>query len=583
MSKPMQRGPAWRRWTAAGGLLFAGIASAGDLLFTASFDEAPEGPYNDYEAARFLTQATFGPTRAEITRLRQIGYNAWLNEQFALPFSGHQNYLDQIATIPEDVGQHIRYEAFMQRALSAPDQLRQRLALALSEILVISDQSGAINGEPFAMAHYYDQLGTHALGNYRALLEKVTLDPVMGHYLSMFRNQRPDPVNNVRPDENYAREIMQLFSIGLVALNPDGSAVDGDPATPGVQTVASYDQDTIRGFAHVFTGWAWFNCPADNFEYCGPGATGAGWLQPMAPNVEFHALEGNKQLLDYPGVALPGGILPADPRPGATTQTVRDNLAAALDNVFGHPNVGPFISRRLIQRLVSSNPSPAYLGRVAAKFNNNGNNVRGDLGAVVRAILLDPEARARPVTGATAGKLREPLLRWTQVWRALFAADPNGRFNDWYVWYPYATVQAPLHANSVFNFFLPDYANPGADVAQAGLVSPEFQIETDTFLTRFTNLLDGFVTWQYSGNNSQFLDPDITRVSIEREKILSANVEQLLEHLDVLLMGGSMSPFMRSTLRNHLAAIPLGDDNGYRRATDALSVILASPEFVIEK
>ena len=565
------------------GLLLSGVVGAGDLLFTASFDEPPEGPYNDYEAARFLTQASFGPTRAEITRLRGIGYNAWLNEQLALPFSGHQAYLDQIAAIPEDVYHNIRYEAFMQRAMSAPDQLRQRLALALSEIFVVSDQSGAINGEPFALAHYYDLLGTNAFGNYRSLLEKITLDPVMGHYLSMFRNQKPDPANNVRPDENYAREIMQLFSIGLVELNSDGSVIDDDLVAPGIQSIPSYNQDTIRGFAHVFTGWAWFNCAANNFEFCGPGATGAGWFQPMAPNVEFHALEGDKQLLVYPGVALPGGVLMADPRPGATVQTVRDNLAAALDNVFGHPNVGPFIARRLIKRLVSSNPDPGFVARVASVFNNNGSNVRGDLGAVVRAILLDPDARARPVAGSSKGKLREPLLRWTEVWRALSAQDPNGRFNDWYVWYPYASVQAPLHANSVFNFFLPDYANPGADVAQAGLVSPEFQIETDTYLTRFTNLLDGFVTWQYTGNTSQFLDPDITLVNIERERALSANVDQLLEHLDVLFMGGTMSPFMRDTLRNHLNGIPVGAGNGYRRVTDALSLILVSPEFAIEK
>lgn len=583
MSNRVLRGHPGRCLTTLAGLLFTGIAGAGDLLFTASFDESPEGPYNDYEAARFLTQATFGPTRAEITRLRQIGYNAWLNEQLALPFSAHQPYLDQIAAIPEDVYHNIRYEAFVQRALSAPDQLRQRVALALSEILVVSDQSGAINGEPFALAHYYDLLGNNAFGNYRSLLEKVTLDPVMGHYLSMFRNQKPDPANNVRPDENYAREIMQLFSVGLVNLNTDGTVIDADPGTPGIQSLPTYNQDTIRGFAHVFTGWAWFNCPSDNFQFCGPGATGAGWFQPMAPNVTFHALEGDKQLLVYPGVSLPAGVLAADARPGATVQTVRDNLNAALDNVFGHPNVGPFLSRRLIQRLVSSNPSPAYVQRVASKFNNNGSNVRGDLGAVLRAILLDPEARARPLAGSANGKLREPLLRWTQVWRALSAQDPNGRFNDWYVWYPYATVQAPLHANSVFNFFLPDYANPGVDVAQAGLFSPEFQIETDTYLTRFTNLLDGFVTWQYSGNNSQFLDPDITLVNIEREKTLSANVDPLLEHLDVLLMGGTMSPFMRTTLKNHLSAIPVGADNGYRRVTDALSLILVSPEFAIEK
>jgi uncharacterized protein (DUF1800 family) len=563
--------------------MIATTANAGDLLFTASFDESPEGPYNDYEAARFLTQTTFGPTVAEIQRLRRIGYNAWLSEQLALPFSGHQAYLNQIAAIPEDVYHNIRYEAWTQRALTAPDQLRQRLAFALSEILVTSDQSGAVGGEPLALAHYYDLLGGNAFGNYRQLLELVTLDPVMGHYLSMFGNEKPDLASNRRPDENYAREIMQLFSVGLEQLNLDGTPVDGDPLTAGVQPVASYNQDTIRGFAHVFTGWTWFNCPINNWGGCGPGATGAGWFSPMSPNVEFHAFEDSKQLLNYSGVALPGGILPATPRPAnpANVQPVRDDLTAALNNIFNHPNVAPFVSRRLIQRLVSSNPSPAYVQRVASVFNNNGSGVRGDLRAVVRAIVLDSEARARPVVASSAGKLREPLLRWTQVWRAFAATNPNNRFNDWYVWYPYYTPQASLHSATVFNFFLPDYAAPGADVAQAGLFSPEFQIETDTFVTRFTNFLTTTATWWFSGNPS--LDPNDSRINIEREKALSANVDALLEHLDVLLMGGTMSPFMRTTLKNHLGQVPLADDNGYRRSTDALSLILTSPEFSIEK
>ncbi|PJA42333.1 MAG: DUF1800 domain-containing protein [Lysobacterales bacterium CG_4_9_14_3_um_filter_62_6] len=515
--------------------------------------------------------------------MRRIGYNAWLSEQLALPFSGHQPYLDQIAAIPEDVYHNIRYEAWTQRALTAPDQLRQRVAFALSEILVTSDQSGAVGGEPLALAHYYDLLGSNAFGNYRQLLELVTLDPVMGHYLSMFGNEKPDLASNRRPDENYAREIMQLFSVGLEQLNLDGTPVDGDPLTVGVQPVASYSQDTIRGFAHVFTGWTWFNCPIDNWGGCGPGATGAGWFSPMSPNVEFHAFEDSKQLLNYSGVALLGGILPATPRPAnpANVQPVRDDLTAALNNIFNHPNVGPFVSRRLIQRLVSSNPSPAYVQRVASVFNNNGSGVRGDLRAVVRAIVLDSEARARPVVASSAGKLREPLLRWTQVWRAFAATNPNNRFNDWYVWYPYYTPQASLHSATVFNFFLPDYAAPGADVAQAGLFSPEFQIETDTFVTRFTNFLTTTATWWFSGNPS--LDPNDSRINIEREKALSANVEALLEHLDVLLMGGTMSPFMRTTLKNHLSQVPLADDNGYRRSTDALSLILTSPEFSIEK
>lgn len=558
-------------------LCCSSMVIAGDLLFTASFDESPEGPYNDYEASRFLSQTTFGATVPEIRRLRQIGYNAWLNEQFAMPLTAHRPYLQNLQAQQVDIYHNIRHEAWMQRALTAPDQLRQRLMFALSEILVTSDQSGALEGQPFGLTHYYDMLGTGAFGNYRTLLENVTLHPIMGHYLSMFGNRKPDPAINLRPDENYAREIMQLFSIGLVQLNLDGTRV-----LVGGQPVPTYNQETIAGFAHVFTGWKWFNCPANNWQWCGPGENGEGWLQPMGPNVEFHAVEGSKQLLNYSGVSLPGGIMPAGNRPTATVQTVRDNMTTALNNIFNHPNVGPFFSKLLIQRLVSSNPSPAYVQRVATVFNNNGSGVRGDLRAVVRSIVMDPEARARPVTGgSTGGKMREQALRWTQIWRAFGASDPDGRFDDWYLHWPYHTPVMPLHSPTVFNFYLPNYAAPGPDVAQAGLLSPEFQIETDTYVTRFNNLIEWFATDMHVGA----IPPDFdgTRLSFELERGMRNSPDQLLEHLDVLLMGGTMSASMRTTLRNYIVSVPVGDYNGYRRVTDALSLIVTSPEYIIEK
>jgi len=553
-------------------------ALAGTLLFSGGFDEPAEGPYNDYEASRFLSQATFGATLPEIRRLRMIGYNAWLNEQFAMPLTAHLPYLQNLQAQQIDIYHNIRNEVWMQRAMTAPDQLRQRVMFSLSEILVTSDQSGALEGQPFGLTHYYDMLGTGAFGNYRALLGNVTLHPVMGHYLSMFGNRKPDPSINLRPDENYAREIMQLFSIGLVQLN-----LDGTPVLAAGQPVPTYNQDTIAGFAHVFTGWKWFDCPANNWQWCGPGDTGAGWLQPMGANLEFHAVEGTKQLLNYPGVVLPGGVMPAGNRPTATVQTVRDNMNTALNNIFNHPNVGPFLSKLLIQRLVSSNPSPAYVQRVATVFNNNGSNVRGDLRAVIRAILLDSEARARPAANTTRGKLREQPLRWTQIWRAFGANDPDGRLDDWYIHWPYHTPVSVLHSPTVFNFYLPNYAAPGPDVAQAGLRSPEFQIETDTFVTRFNNLLSWFASDLHSGAVPS--DYDGVRLDFTREKQLAGNVDQLLEHLDMLLMGGTMSPSMRTILRTHLNSIPVGDyfGEGYRRTTDAISLIVTSPEYAIEK
>ena len=582
----------------AGALLaLAPTTRAGDLLFTASFDEPAEGPYNDYEAARFLTQATFGPTMPEIQRLRQIGYNAWLNEQLNLAFSSHRPYLDALAAANQDVGQNVRYEAFFQRALTAPDQLRQRVALALSEILVVSDQGAGLGGEPFALAHYHDLLGTHGFGNYRTLLEQVTLSPVMGRYLSMLQNRKPDEGSNVRPDENYAREIMQLFSVGLVQLNLDGTAVDGDTGIPGIQTVPTFNQNTIRGFAHVFTGWTFNGCPVREFEWCGAGETGAGWLQPMQipegpwwgntpPWFVWHAYLGDKQLLVYPGVSLAGGVLPGSPEPLAAhgNPTPYSNLVAALDNVAAHPNVGPFLAQRLIQRLVTSNPEPDYVARVASVFNNNGSGVRGDLRAMVRAVLMDPDARARPITGSIQGKLREPMLRMTQVWRAFAATNPSGRYQDWWIWWPGQYVpQMPLHARTVFNFFLPDY-QPAGEIAAAGWVAPEFQIQTDGYVTNFSNVLDT-MAWNYVGNPSEWADPDATKINLASERALSGNasIERLLERLDVLMMSGAMSTHMRNTLRTYLLAIPAGDEAGYRRAWEALWLIMVSPEYVIEK
>lgn len=578
------------RWSASI-LLALGLvaqAEAGTLIMTGDFDSASEGPHNDYEAARFLTQATFGPTPSEIARLRQMGYNAWLNEQFGTANSGHRSYLNQIATDPDiDIYHNIRREGWMQRAIFGPDQLRQRMAFALSEILVTSDKAGSLGGEPFALAHYYDILANQSFGNYREVLEQVTLSPVMGYYLSMFRNRKPDAANNIRPDENYAREIMQLFSIGLVQLN-----VDGTPVMVSGQTVPTYNQETIRGFAHVFTGFAWNNCPVRDFDWCSPGSTGDQWfLEMSAPQgngwdnlpLTYHAYEGNKQLLNYPGVSLPNGVMAAQPTYPGNTQTPRQNLETALDNIFLHPNVGPFISKLLIQRFVSSNPSPAYVGRVAAVFNNNGSGVRGDLRAVVRAILMDPEARTVPTDASGRGKLREPIIRVTQLWRALGATNRTNRIQDWYIHWPGNSIpQYALGANTVFNFFLPDYIPPG-EAAASNLHAPEFQIQTDNNVVAFSNVLDGLSRWQYTGNTSEWLDRDLMLNNLDSLRNLRTNPDALLERLDVLFMAGQMSPHMRTVLKNYILTFGAEEEGGYKRVTEAIWMIVMSPEYVIEK
>lgn len=584
------------------GLGLASQASAQTVIFSGGFEPPPGGPATDQDAMRFLTQATFGPTMPEFDHLNTIGINAWLDEQFARPFSGHRPYLDAIAALPEDpqdpgannVGNDTRNEVFFERALHAPDQLRQRVAFSLSEILVVSDQGGGLGGEPFALAYYYDLLGEHGFGNYRELLEQVTLSPVMGHYLSMFGNRKPDVANNIRPDENYAREIMQLFSIGLTRLNQDGTEMD-DPNQTGFQTIPTYNQETIRGFAHVFTGFTFTGCDVREFEYCSAWEHPERWFQPMtAPEGPWwdniyrvwHAYPENKQLLVYPGVALANGVLAGRPAPTALGSgvTAQQDLELALDNVFNHPNVGPFIGKQLIQRLVTSNPSPGYVSRVAAAFNNNGLGVRGDMKTVIRAILTDPEARGATTGAAPRGKLREPLLRMTQLWRAFAATDPSNRYNDWYIWYPGQYIpQSPLHARTVFNFFLPDY-KPAGEIATGGWVAPEFQIQTDGYVTNFSNVMDWLV-WNYAGNPSPWADAYATKINIEAERLLAGNatIDALIERLNLLLMSGSMSTHMKSTLRTYLLTVPAGDENGARRVWEALWMIMVSPEYVIEK
>ena len=417
----------------------------------------------------------------------------------------------------------------------------------------------------------------------------------MGSYLSMLGNRKPDVANNIRPDENYAREIMQLFSVGLVRLNPNGTEMD-DPNLPGFQTIPTYNQDTIRGFAHVFTGFTFNGCTVREFEYCSAWEHPERWTQQMnAPegpwwdNVYrvWHAYPESKQLLSYPGVALPNGLLAGRSEPTALNSgvTAQQDLETALDNVFNHPNVGPFVGKQLIQRLVTSNPSPSYVGRVAAAFNNNGQGVRGDMKAVIRAILTDAEARGAPTGTAPRGKLREPLLRMTQLWRAFDATDTSNRYNDWYIWYPGQYIpQSPLHSRTVFNFFLPDY-KPAGEIAAGGWVAPEFQIQTDGYVTNFSNVMDWLV-WNYVGNPSPWIDADSTKIDIETERLLAANnatLDALIERLNLLLMSGSMSSHMKSTLRTYLLTIPANDENGSRRVWEALWMIMVSPEYVIEK
>ena len=534
----------------------------------------------DSDAARFLTQATFGPTLSEIAYLRQVGYAAWLGEQFAMPASYQTPYLDAAAPDP---GPFTRMEAWFRHALGGQDpfvpaivhrdQLRQRVAFALSEIFVVSDRNDALYQQPYGMAGYYDVLVRNSFGNYRQLLEEVTLHPAMGLYLSMMGNMKPDPVRNVRPDENYAREVLQLFSIGLVRLNPDGTPMRDAMG----RTIPTYDQFTVKGFAHVFTGWNFADCPY--YEGCWfNDYTAPSWRVPMVAYPAHHDTAGSKQLLDYPGVALPAGVL----GPGGTAP---GNLDAALDNIFRHPNVGPFIARQLIQRLVTSNPRPEYVARVAARFDDNGAGVRGDLRAVIQAILFDTEARLPSLPGSGRvrephprfGKVREPLLRLTHLWRALDAGANNGRTTEWA---PEEYLgQAPLRAPSVFNFFSPSYQPVGEPTA-LGLFAPELQLATGFQLPITSDAYGDNVFRWYVGSPQGTVRS--IRVDLGRDAPLAANPAALLDRYDLLFMSGQMSSRMRQLLLAHLQGVP-NTNGGRDRVQEALYLIVNSPEYTVQK
>ena len=628
------------------------LSHAPDPLFHDGMEGIAAGPFNDSDASRFLAQATFGPTDSDIANLRAVGYQAWLNAQFSATPTYEMNYLSWVGgTLNEQLGQNNRFEAWLLGALGGPDpqnntlvhrdQLRQRVAFALSEIFVVSDQNTTLGNFSAGMGYYYDVLIDNAFGNYRTLLEKVTLSPAMGVYLNMMGNRRANNAQNVHPDENYGREINQLFSVGLVMLNADGT-----PQLSGGNEIPTYTQSTITNFAHVFTGWSWADCDDDGYDHfagqypCGPDYdTAANFLTPMTayehkPPKETTGTDAdynyhdngthaddvhNKQLLSYSGAANSGVL--------ADNGTAYGDLTFALDNIFNHPNVGPFIARQLIQRLVTSNPSPAYVQRVAAVFNNNGSNVRGDLKAVVKAILLDVEARYGQWRNAeTFGKLREPLIVLTHFWRAMHAVHHCGHnvaasgtpgmdnysppihyANQPFRYAGYGTgwntngtqwggvAQAALDANSVFNFFKPGFI-PSGEMTTLGLRGPEFQMQTDSIIAHIDNSLAEMSLYGgYDINDACAADDQFGDIMIDhlRDDALagSANggpgdpADALVDAYNKRFMSRQMSPFMRQNLLAYLNTIDSswGADWKQQRAMNALYMILASPEYMIQK
>ncbi|WP_395377418.1 DUF1800 family protein [Marinicella sp. W31] len=505
------------------------------------------------QASRFLTQATFGPSLAEIRRLQSIGYEAWLNQEIAAAPTLQEPCMQATLADPDiPLFMNSRMESWFLNSSEGEDQLRQRMAWALSQIFVVSDTNGA-TFDVMGLAKYYDLLAINAFGNFRDVLEDITLNTMMGFYLSMFKNAKADAIAGTRPDENYAREILQLFSIGLHQLN-----MDGTPILDGTNPIPTYDQTVIENFARVFTGWNYGGC--QNWDECNPIESNISAYDPMEPIETYHDT-GAKTLLNGFNVAAGG--------------TARQDLTAALDNIFNHPNVPPFISKQLIQRFVTSNPSPQYVERVANVFANNGQGVRGDLAAVMRAILLDAEAR-NPVASDQYGKLKEPLIRLINVWRAFDAKSASGRYDLWNPEFDYK--QRPLGAPSVFNFYAPSYQLPGP-IRNNDLVSPEFQITSETTVISVANSMHTFTYRGYQDPGNY--EANKPHLRLQREAELIANPEALMDHLNVMMFGGQMSNNTRTVALELLSN--LEDDNPQGRVASLIYVLSLSPEFVIQR
>lgn len=576
--------------------LFASCGGGGGTSASSgSQTVATAPPVTKAEAFRFLNQASFGATEAEAGKLIALGdsttaYARWIDSQIGKEASVLLPAVEAAYPDPVPQGFNIatlnatRLEQWFANALRGEDQLRQRVAFALSEIFVVS-QVGALQNLPNATADFHDMLSRNAFGNFRALLENVTLHPAMGIYLSMLGNQRAVANSNLRPDENYAREMMQLFSIGLVQLN-----IDGTPKADATgQPIPTYNQDIIEGFARVFTGWKW-ECPTTT-----PSCTFANTRAQLAPVPGYNQIRpmrlyseqhepGSKLVLSYTGATLPNSTIPAG-------QTGTKDLQDALDNVFNHPNVGPFIAKQLIQKLVTSNPSTAYVQRVAEKFNNDGAGRRGNLEAVIKAILLDPEARNAPsgTAAASAGKLKEPLLRLTQLWRAYDATSRSGKLGaatNFSGGVAAVFGQAQGSSPSVFNFFSPFYAPPG-EIADAGRVAPEMQLATEYLNTQIANFF--WVQALSRTHTATSLGVDVMFINTSEELAVATDSEALINRVAERLLGGSglISPALKAEAKAQIERTNVPATNSgtalATRTADAIFFVSTSADYALQR
>ena len=535
----------------AAGAALAACGGGGSTPATPQPAQQPT-PITSAESSRFLAQSSMGASRDQITRVQSIGYAAWIDEQMALPQSmsrfdwllanGYADLLNKNTEAGFDA-------AAWKKMIGAPDTLRQRVAFALSEITVVAIDGLVGSGwRAFSAAAFLDLLEANAFGNYRTLLQAISTSVPMGEFLTFRGNLKFNPVTGAQPDENYAREVMQLFAIGLVQLNQDGSMV-----TVNGVAQETYGLDDITGLARVFTGWDYDLASSDT-------ATPEFKRRPMVQFASRHET-GEKKFI---GTTIPAGT------DGVTS------LRLALDALFAHPNCAPFISRQLIQRLVCSNPSAAYIARVAAVFANDGSGVKGNLKAVVKALLLDDEARAVAGTTSTSfGKLREPILRLTGWARAFGATSPSNAWAIGSTADPGSRLgQSPLRSPTVFNFFRPGYVPPNTAIASAGLVAPEFQITNESTVVSYINYIQRAVSIGLGDVKADYsaLLP------------LADNTAALVAEIHTVLAAEQLRVASIATITAAVNGMPAGTDSArLNRIYAALTLVLAAPEFLVQK
>jgi uncharacterized protein (DUF1800 family) len=508
-----------------------------------------------------------------------MSLSSWLAEQKALPASAdYVNYVQSKYNLGDDYRpKGTKYtdtwvdQRFWTHAATRPDQLRQRVAWSLHQIFMVSKMDSNLYQHSRAYARYLDVLNQHALGNFRTLLEEVTLSPAMGVYLSHMRNRKEDPLTGRLPDENFAREVMQLLTIGLHELNADGTLkLDGQG-----RPIETYSNDDVMALAKVFTGWSWAFPDAEltewNFLWGAPDYRAAYDRQIDVPKMKA-----------YPGQHSTAEKVFFSGKPAMTVipagSSAQQSLAMALDALFRHPNVGPFISRQLIQHLVTSHPSPAYVARVAAVFANNGSGVRGDLAAVVNAILLDSEART--AGAASVAKVREPVLRVTHWMRAFSAVSTSG---EYMLTYDLETqLQRPLSAPSVFGYFRPGYVPPNTAFSATATTVPGLQITNESTSPRWVNMALNMADTGIGANGTS---KDVSTTLAALAAYSSAgDIDGLVRQVNLLLFAGSMSDALRADLVDAITSISGNDSASHvNRARVAVFLSLSSPEYLVQR